>query len=58
MSRAEQWFGGGETMVEWCFKWSDNYGSKGLRVENKQMSWTNKSTDIFVECIFLKQKKN
>ena len=23
LNGAEQWFGGGETMVEWYFKWGD-----------------------------------
>ena len=42
MSEAEQWFGRCETVVEWCFKWNNDQDSKGLKVKNKQMGWTNK----------------
>ena len=48
MSEAEQWFGGCETVVKWCFKWNDDYDSKGLKVENKQMDWTNKKMDVLL----------
>ena len=48
MSEVEQWFGGCETVVEWCFKWNDEQDSKGLKVENKQMSWTNKKINVLL----------
>ena len=48
MSKAEQWFGGCETVVKWCFNWNDDYDSKWLKVENKQMDWINKKMDVLL----------
>ena len=48
LSEAKQWFGGCETVVEWCFKWNNDYDSNKLNIENKQMDWTNKKMNVLL----------